>query len=325
MTRLFTIPAAAPFLPTLARTLLDGALIPGFPGADPLALATATVYLPTQRAARAFGRALVAASGSASVVLPRIVPLGAFASEEGDFEEIESLEAAPVVGELQRRMTLTRLVAAWGASLKGAIVRVGADGRLETDASEPALVAASPAQSFRLAGDLAALIDDMRIEGVGFERLGGLVADAFDPYWRITLEFLKIAFEAWPAWLAEKGLVDRADRIASAAEREIAALPARGPTIVAGSTGSNSATARLIGEIARAPNGAVVLAGLDLDLDEDAWRLIADGEDPTAATHPQAALARLLKRIGASRGQVKALGEAGPRAEFLTHAMRPAA
>ncbi len=101
----------------------------------------------------------------------------------------------------------------------------------------------------------------MRIEGVGFERLRPLVADAFDPYWRITLDFLKIAFEAWPAWLSEQGLLDRADRAQRAVEREIAALAAgrRGPTIVAGSTGVNAATARLIGAVARAAQGAVVL------------------------------------------------------------------
>ena len=301
LTRLFTIPAAAPFLPTLARALLDGRLIPGFPGPDPLALAQATIYLPTQRAARAFGEALVAASGRASLALPRIVPLGAFAAEEGEFAEIEAFDDPPAVGDLQRRMTLARLVAAWGKQLKGAIRRVGADGRLEMDDSEPPLVAATPAEALRLAGDLAALIDDMRIEGVGFERLASLAGDAFDPYWRITLEFLKIAFEAWPAWLAEQGLSDRAERTERAVAREIAELPKRGPTIVAGSTGANSATARLIGAVARAPNGAVVLRDLDMDLDEAAWRLIAEGEDPTSATHPQAMLARLLSTIGVSR------------------------
>jgi ATP-dependent helicase/nuclease subunit B len=316
-------------LPTLAGALLEGRLIPGFPGENPLALADATVYLPTQRAARAFGRALVSASAAHSLALPRIVPLGIFAASEGDEAEFgealdEALDEAPAVGDLERRMTLARLVAGWGRQLKGAIRRIGADGRLETDASEPPLVAATPAQALKLAGDLAALIDDMRIEGVGFERLDGLVADAFDPYWRITLDFLKIAFEAWPAWLSEKGLVDRADRIERGLAREIAALPARGPTIVAGSTGTNRATAKLIAAVARAPNGAVVLADLDTALDEAAWRLIAEGEDPTAATHPQAALARLLKRIGVGRNAVETLGDGGTRAKFLSEAMRPA-
>ena len=326
MTRLFTIPAASPFLPTLAKALLDGRLIPGFPGKNPLALADAVVYLPTQRAARAFGQALVGASGSDSLALPRIVPLGAFAADEGDDAEFgdDPLHDPAAVGDLERQMTLARLVAAWGAGLKGAIRRMGADGRLEIDAAEPPLVAGTRGEALRLAGQLAALIDDMRVEGVDFDRLDGVAGDAFDPYWRITLDFLKIAFEAWPAWLVEKGLVDRADRIARAVEREIAALPGRGPTIIAGSTGSNSATAKFIGAVARAENGAVVLADLDTELDDAAWRLIADGDDPTASAHPQAALARLLPRIGATRGDVKTLGQASARAGFLSEAMRPA-
>ena len=276
--RLFTIPSEAPFLPTLAEAMLDGRLIPGFPGPGPLALAEATVYLPTQRAVVAFGQALAKASGGKSLALPHIVPLGAFAAEEGEAAEFEdlTLDEPPTVGELQRRMTLARLVAAWGKALKGAIRHCGADGRLVTDESEPALVASNPAQALTLAGDLAAVIDDFSIEGISFERLRPLVADAFDPYWRVTLDFLKIASEAWPAWLAEKGLADRAERAQRSVERENAALAEgrRGPTIVAGSTGINSATTKLIGAVARASQGAVVLPGLDTSLDEAAWRLI---------------------------------------------------
>ena len=47
----FTIPASAPFLPTLIEALNNGKL--GFAVADdPLALAAATLYLPTRRACR---------------------------------------------------------------------------------------------------------------------------------------------------------------------------------------------------------------------------------------------------------------------------------
>ena len=42
--RLFTIPASAPFLPTLIKALVAGRLVPGFPASrDPLALAGATL------------------------------------------------------------------------------------------------------------------------------------------------------------------------------------------------------------------------------------------------------------------------------------------
>src|ERR1700694_1253733 len=59
--RVFTIPASLAFLPTLIRALADGTLVPEFPGPDPLALSAATVYLPTRRAGRVAGGALLAA------------------------------------------------------------------------------------------------------------------------------------------------------------------------------------------------------------------------------------------------------------------------
>jgi ATP-dependent helicase/nuclease subunit B len=336
--RVFSLPAGAPFLATLARALLAGELIPGFPSGGPLDLARATIYVPTQRAGAALAREIVAASARTSLILPRIAPLGAF-EPQTDFTGFEDpqtprLEAKPAVGELTRRLTLARLTRAWGEALRGAIRRVDAQGRIAFDESEPPLVATGPAQAFALAGDLAALIDDMIIEGVGWERLDGLVADAFDPYWRITLDFLKIAVSAWPQWLAEHDLVDRATRAAQAVEREIEALGAgvsRGPTIIAGSTGTNRATARLIGAIARARDGAVVLPDLDQGLDDDAWTMIGAVDDETAgavAGHPQAALRRLLDQIGVAREDVIPLG-APPaalraRARFLSEALRPA-
>src|SRR5271156_3935244 len=92
--RVFTIPSGAPFLPTLSRALLDGVLIDGFPGAGgAIALADATIYVPTQRAARALAKALLSASGGRSLLLPRIAPLGAFEPDEtATFFEAESDE-----------------------------------------------------------------------------------------------------------------------------------------------------------------------------------------------------------------------------------------
>jgi ATP-dependent helicase/nuclease subunit B len=312
--------------------------VKGFPSdGGPLELARATIYVPTQRAAAALRRALLEASGGTSLILPRIAPLGAFEPRDelglAEPEDAVSEIAPPAVGELTRRMTLARLTRAWGEALGGAICRVEADGRKVFDKSEPPLVATSPAQAYALARDLAALIDDMIIEGVDPERLGGLVADAFDPYWRITLDFLKIAFAQWPAWLAERGRIDRARRGALLIDAEIEALAngaARGPTIIAGSTGTNRATARLIAAIARAPQGAVVLPDLDQSLDERAWTMIGASEEGAVgvAGHPQAAFHRLLATIGVTRNEVKTLGAPSEalrtRAHYLSEALRPA-
>jgi len=336
---LFSIPAGVPFAPTLARALIDGALIAGFPGGGgPVALADATIYVPTQRAKSALERALVAASGGHSLILPRITPLGAFEPSRDALDpladdEFADEKAPAAVGDLARRMILARLTRAWGQALRGAIRGVGADGLLTFDAAEPPLVATSPAQAFALAGDLAGLIDDFIIEAVDPARLDDLVADRFDPYWGVTLDFLKIAFAHWPAWLAERGLVDRARRAAMAIDAEVHALaagPERGPTIVAGSTGANSATARLMAAVARAPQGAVVLPDLDHSLEDAAWRLLGDpdGDAVGVAGHPQAILYRLLQIVGVGRDAVRPLGEAAPalgaRARFISQALRPA-
>ena len=47
-----------------------------------MALADATIYVPTQRAAEALAEALLVASGERSLILPRIAPLGAFEPDE---------------------------------------------------------------------------------------------------------------------------------------------------------------------------------------------------------------------------------------------------
>src|SRR5262249_56243765 len=73
------------------------------------------------------------------------------------------------------------------------------------------------------------------------------------------------------------------------------------PMIAAGSTGSMPATAKLLAATAQLPHGAVVLPGLDIELDEASWRGIASGEDEKnapATVHPQFAMQALLARIG---------------------------
>ena len=337
--RVFTIPVGAPFLPTLARALIDGELIEGFPGSGgPLALASAIVYVPTQRAAAAFAEALLAAAGGKSVLLPRIAPLGAFEPDEAatffdpEAQEPPRARILAAVGELARRHALALLVRKWGQALRGAIRGADTDG-LRFDTREPALVASSPAQAYALAADLAALIDDMIIEGIDWRRLNTLAPEEYDVYWRITLDFLKIAFEYWPAWLKENGLVDRAKRVALLVQAEINALEpgARpGPTIIAGSTGANRATAELIATIARSDKGAVVLPCLDLHIDERAWGMIGARDDGTKglAGHPQALLHRLIGRIGIRREEVRTLGAPpaplAARSAFLSEALRPA-
>ena len=98
------------------------------------------------------------------------------------------------------------------------------------------------------------------------------------------------------------------------------------PVIAAGSTGSMPATAKLLATIATLPHGAVVLPGLDTDLDDASWASIAgDADDKThdgapAAGHAQFAMHALLDRIGISRSRCHAActaGRARPRDDLF--------
>ena len=178
-------------------------------------------------------------------------------------------------------------------------------------------------------------MDDMTTRGVSWERLDRLVPAEFDRYWQLTLEFLKIAHAVWPGILAERGAIDPAARRDALIKAEAARLATHrdGPVIAAGSTGSMPATAELIASIANLPHGAVVLPGLDIELDANSWELIGGHSDAArlisapAVGHPQFAMQALLRRIGIAREQVTMLGEAAShgRQRLASEALRPAA
>ena len=72
----------------------------------------------------------------------------------------------------------------------------------------------------------------------------------------------------------------------------------------------------------------MVLPGLDTDLDEDSWRLIAGDEKKRIAPapgHPQFAMQALLARIGIARDAVVTLEQPRGRERLVSEALRPAA
>ena len=322
--RVFNVPPSAPFLHTVISALVDGRLVAGFDArAHPERLADATLYLPTRRAGRMAREVFLDVLQSDAVMLPRIVALGSVDEDELEFSDDGQLggpEASllpPKLEDLARRLTLAQLVAAWAKR-------------------QPAsLVVGSPASTLALAGDLARLMDDMVTRGVGWDALDGIVPDDLDIYWQHTLAFLKIAKENWPAHLVQIDRMEPAARRDLLIAMEASRLKARqkGPVIAAGSTGSMPATAKFLHAIAQLPQGAVVLPGLDTNLDDGAWNsiggAIAAGDlaaTPAAWSHPQFALHGLLTQFGIKRKDVEPLAAPAPHGrEVLTsEAMRPA-
>ncbi len=301
----YTIPPGTPFVDALAAGLLDRH------GGDPLALSRVTVLLPTRRACRSLREAFLRVSSGRPLILPAMRPLGDMDEEElglaaGDngAAAADMLDLPPAIAPLRRQLLLARLILARGEDVEDV------------------------AQAARLAHELATLLDQVQTEGLDFSALAGLVPDDYAEHWQITLRFLRIVTEAWPEILREQGVLDPADRrnrLIAAQARQWRENPPHDPVIAAGSTGSIPATADLLSVIARLPGGAVILPGLDRDLDDDSWAVLEPG-------HPQFGMKQLLERISVAREEVDpwpAVREAAAvhpgRLHLLSEAMRPAA
>ena len=105
----------------------------------------------------------------------------------------------PAIASLSRRLALTRLTLAWGRGVRRDLLDLGPD--------DAVLIPASAADAAELAADLARLIDDMEIAGVGWGAIDKLAPDDHARYFQITLDFLKIAAEHWPAFVEAVRLV----------------------------------------------------------------------------------------------------------------------
>jgi ATP-dependent helicase/nuclease subunit B len=325
----FSVPVSAPFLRSVIAALVDGRLVDGFEArVHPENLARATLYLPTRRAGRTAREIFLDELKTDAVLLPRIVALGDIDEDELTFAQaasesgLSALEVPPAMEGLQRRLLLAQLIAAWAEQ-----IRPG-------DPSHAPLVVGGPASTLALADDLARLMDDMVTRRVEWRALEGLVPDALDEYWQLTLRFLNIAKDTWPNILSAYNRIEPAARRDLLIEAEAARLGKYhdGPVIAAGSTGSMPATAKFLQAVANLPQGAVVLPGLDTDLDDEAWQSIGGVSDtrgkfttPPALNHPQFAMHALLRRFGINRRDVEALGVPAPngREVLVSEAMRP--
>ena len=324
-TNVFNIPASAPFLPVLIDALLTGKLVPGFPATgDPLALANATLYLPTRRACRLVRDEFLDHIAGEAAILPRIVAIGDIDEDELIFAQAASgdlaqaaLDLPETLSSFERRLLLAELIVKWANApdLHGA-------------AGTP-LVANTPAAALALADDLARLIDDMTTRDVSWDRIDDLVRAErpdLDEYWQKSLALLQILRKRWPQILKERAAIEpteRRDKLIAAEAARLARSDA--PVIAAGSTGSMPATAALLATIANHPRGAVVLPGLDTALDDASWEAISGGDKRLPAFgHAQFAMQALLARIGLPRTEVNNLAEPQPRDAFVSEVLRPA-
>ncbi|THD74536.1 MAG: double-strand break repair protein AddB [Phenylobacterium sp.] len=301
--RWFNIPAHRPFVEDLARGLHKALAALG-----PEALSQATILTPTRRGARALADAFLSVAGGRAVLPPQMRPLGDLDEGEPPFEPGDlALDLPAAIEPLVRRFELTRLVASQAHLLPG---------------GEP-----TAATALELADALGGFFDSAQIEEVDLAgKLDALVASDLAEHWQVSRDFLEAAIVAWPARLAELGLADVSERRVKLLRRLAetwTATPPQGVLVAAGSTGTAPATRDLLIAIAHAPQGCVVLPGLDEGLADKAWAKVD-------VQHPQGALKRLLDQAGVAKAEV-ANWPASPfesrgrwRRRIVNEALRPA-
>lgn len=323
--KVFTISPAAPFLDTLARALLSGNLphVGGTPP-TPAELADTQIYLPNRTACRAMADALLRASGNRAVMLPRLRPLGSAEEdallllppedEDGSGAAARGQPLSPAIGALERRMVLTQLILAW-------VQRTARE-----DDNFAVNFAATPAAAAELAVELMRLMDEAEAEGVDLRKIRDAMPERFAEHEQLSLSFLDIVMNAWPNYLAGRVLnpIDRRNRVMALETERLRKFSPQAPVIVAGSTGSIPVTAALMQAVVALPNGVVVLPGVDLVLDNEAWAALAGHPE-----HPQTGFYHLLRGLGAPRCDVVPLQTAADEAmetrlRFLSEALRPA-
>lgn len=332
--RVLTIPPGLPFLPTLARAICDGDVVPRFrlDPENPQALAAVTIYVPTRRAVRVLRSEFVSLLGGRSAILPLIRPLGETDDDSGYFDPTspETLDLAEPLPSTARLLELARLILAWRNKLPEAVRAMHPE--------SPLAAPASPADAVWLAKDLADLIDSLETEEKDWEDLRQLKTEDYSAWWQLTAEFLKIASHFWPARLEELKASSAArhrNAVLRIEARRLAALDGLSPdpVIVAGSTGSVPATAELIASVAALPQGAIVLPGLDLAMDDEDWADICPEHaetifpEPARRSHSQYGLHQLLRKLGVERREVIPLGHVPDvlrlRQQVLSKAMVP--
>lgn len=338
----YSIPPFKDFLSCLIDALFEGHLAGGIDlRAQPHLWANITILLPNRRLIHRFQEVLQKKAGGPVVFLPRLFPIGEVQLE--DFADLlplraktdqvicDSVDELPVLSARERLIALASLVQRWSLCCSEA---------LDLGESLTSLPPTSPAHAVLLSKELLQLMDEMEERTIDWERLQEIVPDHHAVYWSKTLAFLKIAQMAWPSYLQERNRQDPLKRrrmalrqLASELERNHFALP----IIAAGSTGSLPALAELLKVIAHLPKGAVILPGLDQELDEAGWEALGicmkgqDGKDIPFQNrksvssseeegfcdpaHPQYGLKCLLNRIGIKRDAVRSL----PLSPFIPH------
>ncbi len=301
---LSTIPAHLPFLDILAKQWIAHF------NHDTLATGDGTILLPGRRAARVLKEAFLRQTNGKTILLPKIIPIGALGDSETEItlSQISTaqnvIDLPPAIGSITRLATLTRMILA-------------ADSAFHNQTLE---------QAWFLAQSLADLMDEAERMGIDLhEQLPHAVQEDFAKHWQHTLRFLSIVTQHWPKWLHEQGAMNPVARQLALLRMQVAlwqqqALQAPDhPIWAAGFTNTLSSTIEALSAILTHPQGHIIFPGLDITTSDEIFNALPD-------THPQASMRDLLDALNVKRSDVTLWGssaEISERTATLSQIMLP--
>ena len=291
--RIFGVPPGADF----PRAVLQG-IQQKMGTAPPEALAKVEIYVNTRRMQR---RLKSLFDDGPATLLPRIRLVTDLSTD------VAFADLPPPASSLRRRLELTQLI-----------------GKLLDQ--QPDL--APRAALFDLADSLAALMDEMQGEGVAPEKIRNLDVSDSSGHWQRSLEFVSLVERYFgPDSGRDPDIESRQRMVIERLSDTWSQTPPQHPIIVAGSTGSRGATGLFMRAVAKLPQGALILPGVDFDMPDAVWDALDNAL--SAEDHPQYRFAKLARSLDAHpRDIVEWPSDAAPanppRNRLVSLALRPA-
>lgn len=288
MGEIFNIAAGNDFL----AALVDG-IAARYAKLPPEEIAAIRIFLPTARSCLRLRDIFPQRWPGNALLLPRITPLGETGSIEQDMLEAgQTIDMPPVMPGFSRQMKLATLI------MKKA----------------PTSANINQASAMNMAASLIRLLDEAAREELSWTWLDNMSGDDYAKHWQVTLDFLREIIADWNSIVKNSGMqepVTARNRWLRMLAESWQAKPDL-KVIIAGSTGSQKATRRLMRAALTLKDGHVILPAFDA----------AETELPP--THPQYAISSLLQEFDISDVADWHESAPSPRIDWMRQIMLPA-
>ncbi|TAL37439.1 MAG: double-strand break repair protein AddB [Alphaproteobacteria bacterium] len=275
--RIFTIAPDKSFLDSVAGGILAQV------GNDPLKLSDYTILVPDRATRDLLRQAFMEQSKGKPGIMPRIDAPGDMDDDDLSLKISDNhilsqalMDIPQAVPELHRQLILAQEI----LKIPG--------------------MASSVQKAIKLGGELGSFLDEIQRNNLDLQKASSFVPAEFKDQWAHTAEFLKILTETWPKELQKLGMVDPEDHknaLISIQAAHWKQHPPANPIVAVGFTDTSPAVLGLLQTVAGLPKGAVVLPGVDLQLDQKSW-------DVLTPVHPQYAFKQMLTAFGLDRAAV---------------------